>query len=42
MAFVRGYIIVLDMETDNRIKALTSHHMEDMMEDSDVYGWPRV
>ena len=30
------------METDNRIKALMSHHLEDLMEDSDVYIWLRV
>ena len=39
MAFTRGYLMVLDMEMDNMIKALMSHHLEDLMEDSDLYGW---
>ena len=41
-AIVRGYLMVLNMETDTRIKALMSYHLEDMMEDSDLYGWTMV
>ena len=40
--FVRGYLMVLDMERYNRIKALMSHHLEGLMEDSELYGWTRV
>ena len=42
MAFVRGYLMLLDMEMDNRIKALMSYHLEDLSEDSYMYGWTRV
>ena len=42
VAFVRGYLMVLNMEPDTWTKGLMSHHLEDWMVDSDQYGWPRV
>ena len=41
-ALVQGYIMVHEMEPDTRTKAFMSCHLEDLMEDSDLYGWPRV
>ena len=40
-AFVRGYLMVLGTE-NARIKAHMSQHLEDLMEDSDLYGWTKV
>ena len=39
-AFVRGYLIVLNMELDMRTKGLMSRHLEDLMEDSDSTAGP--
>ena len=36
-AFVKGYVMVLGMEKDTRIRAHTSQHLEDLMEDADLY-----
>ena len=33
VTFFRGYLMVLSMETDTRIKAHVSQHLEDLMED---------
>ena len=41
-ALVRGYLMVLDIEPDTKTKGLLSHHLEDLIEDSEQYGWPRV
>ena len=34
--------MVLSMETDTRIKAHMLQHLEDLIEDSDLYVWTRV
>ena len=42
-AFVRGYLMVVNMETDTRIKKSPMLiHLEDLMEDLDLYCWTRV
>ena len=38
-AFVRGYFIVLKSEQDSQIKEHMALHLEDLMEDTKVYGW---
>ena len=42
VAFVMEYRLVLGMEKHTRIKAHMSQHLEDLMEDSDLYGWTKV
>ena len=38
---VRGYYMVLAMENDMKVKAYLLH-LENLMEDTDLYGWIRV
>ena len=40
--FVRGYSMVLNFETDTRVKAKMSQCLEDLMDNTDLYGWNRV
>ena len=40
--FVQGYSIVLNCEMDTRVKAQMSQHLEELMEDMDLYSWNRV
>ena len=42
VAFVHGYLIVIEFEKDTQIKAQMSHHLEELMEDTDLYRWKRV
>ena len=41
-AFVRGYLIVLKSEQHSQVKEHTSGHLEDLVEDMDVYGCEKV
>ena len=41
-AIVRGYLMVLGMEMDMKVKAHMSQHLEELMDDTDLYGWIRV
>ena len=40
-AFVCGYLIVVILE-DIQVKAQITQHLEELMEDTDLYGWERV
>ena len=40
--FVRGYLMVLGMEMDTRVKAYMSQHQEDVMQDTDLYRCIKV
>ena len=41
-AFVHGYLIVVNSEMDTQVKAQMSQHLEDLIEDMDLYGWDKV
>ena len=41
-AFVQGYLIVMSYKIDTQVNAQMSQHIEELMEDMDVYGWDRV
>ena len=41
-AFVRGYSIVLKSEQDSQVKEHMVLHLEELMEDMDVYGLEKV
>ena len=42
MAFVWRYLMVFSMKMDTRVKAHMPQHLEELMEDTDLYGWTRV
>ena len=41
-AFVWGYLIVVNYEMANQIKAQMTQHLEELMENTDLYGWENV
>ena len=41
MAFVSGYLIVMDSQHQDT-KAFLDSHLQDIMEDVEAYGWPVV
>ena len=41
-AFVRGYMIVMKSEQDTKVKDHMALHLEELMENMDVYGWDKV
>ena len=41
MAFVQGYLTVMNTQTPD-IKKQMNDHLQDLMEDGEAYGWPVV
>ena len=37
-----GYVIVVNCEMNNQIKAQMTQYLEERMEDTDLFGWERV
>ena len=42
VTFVRGYVIVMTNESDTKVNVQMLLHLEELMENPDLYGWGKV